>query len=66
MILPMEPVQHVQLTVRHPVQYAQEGAADIAHTPGIAVALARIRAVWDNDADAEYDRLKLRVNAQGA
>ena len=38
MILPMEPVQHVQLTVRLPVQYAQEGAVVIAHTPGIDVA----------------------------
>jgi hypothetical protein len=34
MILPMEPVQHVQLTVRLPVQYPQEGAWDIAHAPG--------------------------------
>jgi hypothetical protein len=37
MINPMSPVQHVQLTVRLPVQYAQEGAAVIAHTPGIDV-----------------------------
>ena len=69
MILPMEPVQHVQLTVRLPVQYAQEGAAVIAHTPGSDVAshgASKRQITPFLDTFIEREALKLRVNAQGA
>ncbi|MBL8201698.1 MAG: hypothetical protein JNK40_12045 [Chromatiales bacterium] len=34
----MAPGQHIQFTVRLPVEYTEDGGAIIAHTPGIDVA----------------------------